>query len=111
MIQLQATAESEEESNVIFWTSGRLAKLYDSVFIAELKAARNSLVEFLQLKNDIIRAFPNVKPVMFCDNQSMVDKVNSDGEVHPFATDYADFVRQAIKEHNICVKWCASAAN
>lgn len=46
VIQLQESDVYESQKNVIYWTSGRLAKLYDSVYAAELKAARNSLVEF-----------------------------------------------------------------
>lgn len=52
LIQLQESDGYEDQRNVIHWTSGRLAKLYDSVYIAELKAARNSLVEYLMLRDD-----------------------------------------------------------
>lgn len=111
VIQLQMTDEYEEQANVVYWTSGRLAKLYDSVFIAELKAARNSLVSFLDLRSDVLKAFPDIKPVMFCDNKAMVDKMGDKSEVHAFATDYADFCRQTIQEYNIVVKWCPSHEN
>lgn len=111
LVQLQTTEEPEPQENVIFWTGGRLAKLYDSVYIAELKASMNSLVEFLKIKSDVIRTFPSAKLVMFSDNKAMVTSLNSDKEVHPFATTYADFCRTACREHEIHVKWCPSAAN
>lgn len=111
LLQLQMSDEYEDQGNVVHWTSGRLAKLYDSVYIAELKAARNSLVTFLEVRNDVFRSFPGVQVVMFCDNKSMVDKINSDDEVHPFASDYADFCRQTAREYHVTVKWCPSRAN
>lgn len=55
--------------------------------------------------------YPDAKVILFCDNQTMVSKVTSDKEVHPFATDYADFCRQTVTEHNITVKWCPSDKN
>lgn len=111
LVQLQATEEPEPQENVVFWTGGRLAKLYDSVYIAELKASMNSLIEFLKIKSDIVRAFPSAKLVLFSDNKALVTSLNSEKEVHPFATTYADFCRTSCREHQIAIKWCSSANN
>lgn len=55
--------------------------------------------------------FPNVKPVLFCDNESVVNKLRSGDEIHPFVSDYADFCRQTMEQFSIEVKWCPSLQN
>lgn len=96
---------------MIYWSSGRLAKMYDSVFIAELKAANNSLVEWMKIREDIARAFPGLKTILFSDNKAMTNILSSDKKVHPFASSYADFCRQVVKEHEVEVRWCPAASN
>lgn len=111
VVQLQVSDEPEDQRNVIFWTGGRLAKQYDSVYVAELKAAMNALVEFAKIRPIIREVLGDLPIIMFSDNKAMVTTLNTTKEVHPFACNYADFCRTSLKDMGISMKWCPSAEN
>lgn len=111
VVQLQSSDEPEPQSNVVHWTGGRLARLYDSVYVAELKASMNAIVEFIKIGDTVAAIAGELPVVFFSDNKAMVQTLNSTKETHPFASEYADFCRTKMRELNITVKWCASQEN
>lgn len=110
-IQLQLTEEPEERNNPISWSSSKLAKLYDSVYAAEVQAAKLALLHYLEVRSSIEALHGTLQPILFIDNKAAVQSLNSDKRPHPFASESVDFVRQELSIIGGKCKWVCSQGN
>lgn len=111
LIQLQSTTAPEPFGNVIHFGSERLAKLYNSVYAAEIKAIENGIKHYLKLRNTVVSVFKDLEVVLFNDNKAAVTTLNNDKEPHPFVTESVDIVRQLCVDNGLKVTWVASQDN
>lgn len=111
LIQLQSENVPSKLNNVIAYGSERLAKLYSSVYSAELKAIEIGIKNLLSIRKSIESVFGLMPITLFCDNKAAVDTLRSNKEVHPFVTDSADIIRQLLNDNSIDVRWVCTEEN
>lgn len=97
--------------NVIDYGSEKLAKLYNDVFSAKLKALTLAIKRFLEISKLFKEIYGKLKVVAICDNKAAVLTINNEKEPHPFASEFVDFLRQICEEKEITCKWVPTDQN
>lgn len=111
LIQLQATNNPEIIYNVVSFHSERLAKLYNSVYAAEIKAIENGIKQFLIVYRKINLVFKDLKGIVFNDNKAAVLTLTNGKEPHPFVSDSVDIVKQLLGDNHLSIHWVNSEGN
>lgn len=93
-LQLQESNDPEPRGNPVTWGSERLAKLYESVYSAEAKAAELALRACLKVLPSVRALYPGLGLVFFTDNKALSTSLMGNSEPHPFASSSIDFLRE-----------------
>lgn len=111
LVQLQDTDDPEPLHNPLFWTSRRLASLYNSSYAAESKGMSEACVVLAQYAELIKQAWPGVKFIMLNDNRALCESILNRGKPHPFASTIIDFVKEKLTEYECELKWIRTHLN
>lgn len=111
LMQIQDTDSPEPLHNPIFWTSRRLASLYNSSYAAESKGLSEACAVLAQHEAQIRQIWPHIKFVMMNDNKALCESIVNRGAPHPFASNIIDFVKEKLNAYDCQLKWIRTSDN